>query len=130
MDKESIYELQKIDCNCNNCIYMQRNMQRFEKSLNNHYLWQWDYFCSIRNNLIKKAKYWKDRFYDLVKWDFLLTEAEKMKFQFDKSTCMINYGSCNKLNKEVSFIPNTCQLNTQNCFVHRNDFENPELLKI
>lgn len=33
----------------------------------------------------------------------------------------INYGFCNKLNKPVSFIPNTCQLETQQCFKHRRD---------
>ena len=31
----------------------------------------------------------------------------------------INYGNCTKLNKEVSFIPNHCQLHTQECFEHR-----------
>ena len=29
------------------------------------------------------------------------------------------YGNCSKLNKPVSFIPNTCQLETQDCFEHR-----------
>lgn len=29
------------------------------------------------------------------------------------------YGDCKKLNKPVSFIPNTCQLDTQKCFEHR-----------
>jgi hypothetical protein len=28
MDKDSIYELQKIDCNCNDCVFMNRNMQK------------------------------------------------------------------------------------------------------
>ena len=27
MDKESIIELQKIDCNCNDCIYMVRDFE-------------------------------------------------------------------------------------------------------
>jgi hypothetical protein len=31
----------------------------------------------------------------------------------------INYGDCTKLNKPVSFIPNNCQLETQDCFEHR-----------
>jgi hypothetical protein len=26
MDKESIYELQKIDCNCNNCFHFERDI--------------------------------------------------------------------------------------------------------
>lgn len=31
----------------------------------------------------------------------------------------INYGNCQKFGKAVSFIPNTCQLDTQECFEHR-----------
>ena len=31
MDKESIFELQKIDCNCNDCGYMKRNMDKLPK---------------------------------------------------------------------------------------------------
>jgi hypothetical protein len=31
----------------------------------------------------------------------------------------INYGDCSKLNKPVSFLPNTCQLETQECFKNR-----------
>jgi hypothetical protein len=30
MDKESIYELQKIDCNCNDCKFMQRDLQKYK----------------------------------------------------------------------------------------------------
>lgn len=31
----------------------------------------------------------------------------------------INYGQCQKFGKPVSFIPNVCQIETQNCFEHR-----------
>jgi len=31
----------------------------------------------------------------------------------------IQYGKCNKLKKAVTFIPNVCQLDTQDCFEHR-----------
>ena len=46
-------------------------------------------------------------------------EANKMKFQFDKKEIAINYGSCEKFEKPVSFIPNTIQLDTQQCFKNR-----------
>lgn len=36
MDKESIIELQKIDCNCNDCFFMQRDVEKF-KSFNHLY---------------------------------------------------------------------------------------------
>ena len=35
MDSESIYELQKIDCNCNNCFYFKRDIEK-TKLLNNN----------------------------------------------------------------------------------------------
>lgn len=31
----------------------------------------------------------------------------------------LNYGNCTKLNKPVSFISETCQIETQKCFEHR-----------
>ena len=78
MDKESIFELQKIDCNCNDCIFMIRD---FEKKK------EWD-----NTELHKNQK---------------------------NASFRIHYGSCSKLNKEVSFIPNTISLENQECFKHR-----------
>jgi len=36
----------------------------------------------------------------------------------------LNFGNCKKFNKPVSFIPVTCQLETQECFEHRIGFPN------
>jgi hypothetical protein len=122
MDKESLIELQKIDCNCSDCIFMVRDIQRYNRSLEDHHRWQLDYFNTLKNNLIKKAKEWRDRWNDLEKYDTVHKMADKMRFQFDRNEAMINYGQCSKFNKPVSFIPNTCQLETQNCFEHRRAF--------
>lgn len=70
MTKESIYELQLIDCNCNDCGYLVRDLSR------------------------PPAK---------------------------GKPNPINYGVCKKFEKEVSFIPATCQPDTQHCFIHRKD---------
>lgn len=78
MDKESIFELQKIDCNCNDCVFMIRNFAKMQS------------------------------------WDYLHPNQEKASHR-------INYGRCEKLNKEVTFIPNNCQLETQQCFKHRRE---------
>lgn len=121
MEKESVIELQKIDCNCNDCLFMERNIDEFKLSLERHNKWQLDYFESIKAKKIKKAKWWRDNKNDLEKWNDLLTEAEAMVFQFDKKEAMINYGYCAKLLNSVSFIPNTLQFTTQNCFKHRRD---------
>ena len=92
-------ELQQIDCNCNDCKFMIRDTNKRKESIDFQYKMQLDYF-----NIIK-AK----------------TEDDKMKFQFDSSKAAIHYGNCSKLNKVVSFIPNICQLETQECFEHRRN---------
>lgn len=113
-------ELQNIDCNCNNCAYMIRDSEKFKISLERHYKWQLDYHNVIKQKLVDKAIFWRDKKGDLEKWDNLLRESENMKFQFDKKEATINYGNCSKFNhKEISFIPNTTQLDTQECFENR-----------
>lgn len=102
MTTDSIYELQNIDCNCNDCKFMVRDFERFNKSLEFH--------KSIQLNDWQRNS------------ELLKKQGLKVKpFQFDKSQVIINYGTCTKFNKSVSFIPNTCQLHTQECFVHRKD---------
>lgn len=81
MDKKSIIDLQKIDCNCNDCIYMIRDFEKYKT------------------------------------WNHLYTNE---KGQITQPSYRIHYGYCNNLNKNVSFIPNICQIETQNCFKHRN----------
>ena len=78
IDKESILLLQKIDCNCNDCKFMVRNIEKF-KSMTH-----------------------------LYKGD-------------EKASYRLNYGHCTKFEKEVTFIPGNCQIQTQECFVHRKD---------
>jgi len=120
MTSESLIELQKIDCNCNNCKYMIRNIDKFNKSIEFHRKLQLDNFNNNKNKLIVKSNFYKNRFNDLELWDKLLTQADKLVFQFNKNEITIQYGKCDKLKKDVSFIPNTCQLKTQKCFEHRS----------
>ena len=82
MDKDSIYELEKIDCNCNDCKFMVRDFDKYKS------------------------------------FDYLYTNNQG---QVTRPSHRINYGNCQKLNKDVSFIPKICQTETQNCFVHRKD---------
>jgi len=77
MTKESIYQLQLIDCNCNDCIFMIRDKEKLSRH---------------------KESY--------------------------KNTGLIDnlqFGYCTEFKKDISFIPNTCQLETQNCFIHRKE---------
>lgn len=75
MKKESIFELQLIDCNCNDCVFMVR--------------------------------------------DFEKLEAHKKTYEGTGLMDRLAFGDCTKFNKPVSFIPETCQLETQECFYHR-----------
>ena len=111
-------ELQQLDCNCNDCTSMIRDIDKYKESLTKHHKWQLDYFNTIRDGLIKKAEEWKLRGFQ-EKYEAVKKESNKMKFQFNRNEALINYGKCYKFNKEVSFIPNTLQLDTQDCFTHR-----------
>lgn len=74
------FELQNIDCNCNDCLSMQRDIEKY-----NFY----NHLHTLSNG------------------------------QIQKSSHRVQYGDCLKLTKSVSFIPNTCQIDTQLCFTHR-----------
>lgn len=99
LDKESIFLLQKLDCNCNDCGFMKRDFEEFKKWSDFHEKLQ-------REDFDRKKK--------------LLQIAENASFQFDKSS-LLSYGNCDKTGRKVSFIPNTLQLDTQDCFKHRRE---------
>ena len=116
----SSIELDKLDANCNNCKFMKRDMERFNQSLEQHNKWQLDYFNVIKSKLIEKAKE-RELQGDIKLHDTLIKEAEDMRFQFDRKEAAIQYGTCEFLNKPISFLPNTLQIETQKCFKHRKD---------
>lgn len=112
------FDLQTLDCNCSDCKHFTRSISKRQKSVDLHYKWQKDAFDGNRLRIIEKAEYWISKG-EKQKAKALLKEARKLVFQFDESECAIHYGECGKLNKEVSFIPETIQLETQECFEHR-----------
>lgn len=75
MEKESIFERQLIDCNCNDCGFLIRDFEKTKKHKESY-----------------KGTGLSDRYI---------------------------YGNCSKLKKELFFSPNTCQIETQDCFKHR-----------
>lgn len=117
------YELQKIDCNCNNCFFMDRDMDKY---------WKWhDWHKNIAEREFYNAKgkaildAWSVIDTSLVELDIksavgMARVAFAMRFQFEKIG-LLNYAKCTKFNKSVSFIPMTCQIETQKCFEHRKD---------
>lgn len=75
LDKEAIYERQLIDCNCNDCIHLERDFER--------------------------------------------TKKHQKSYEGTGLMDRLTYGNCKKLIKPISFIPNVCQIETQDCFKHR-----------
>ena len=118
MTKESIYELQNIDCNCTNCLYMVRDLEERKESL------AWHKQLDFQEFERRKAKWWElylwytDR-NEPEKATLMKLEHSRMRFEFDKSRYTVHYGCCAKLEKKVSFIPEVCQLDTQDCFINR-----------
>lgn len=83
MDKDSLYELQKIDCNCNDCKFMVRDLERYAQSLKFHEELQLKEFNRKRDALNKIVNdYYRKN--ELEKGYQNEQELNKMKFQFDK----------------------------------------------
>lgn len=83
LDAESKYLLQNIDCNCNDCKFMERNIEKYKSFDHLH--------VNEKGQVVNAFR--------------------------------CQYGKCTKFDKEVSFLPNTCQVYTQDCFVHRKEIK-------
>lgn len=114
LDQESILLLQLIDCNCNDCAYMKRDIERFNYWEQREKIRQENDFANKKAEALKIAESCED----IQGKKTLMHAYNKMRFMFDKQY-LLNYGDCLKFNKPVSFIPNICQIETQNCFKHR-----------
>jgi len=109
-------ELKEIDCNCNDCKFLIRDSNRFNQSKEFQKNMQLDEFENKKAKLdiqVNEA-YRKNE----IEGGFSMEQMyRKMKFQFNaKDYCLISFGFCDKKNIDVSFIPNNCQLSTQECF--------------
>jgi len=107
---ESIYELQLIDCNCNDCKFMKRDLNK--KKVHDDWRAKLDYdeWFKKREAELSLAM--------IMRETTTINKIMKQKFKPMKPN--MSFGFCTKFDfKEVSFIPNTCQLETQNCFEHR-----------
>lgn len=112
MTKESAYELQKIDCNCNDCKFLIRDISRYKFSEIFHTELQKEVFDRDKNNQLFIGYTFKD--------NAVINKA--LRFRFMPERPPVQFGYCKKFDfKQVSFMPGTCQLNTQHCFIHRKD---------
>lgn len=113
-------ELQNIDCNCSDCGYLERSLSKRQKHVDFHYRMQKSHFDSKRIKLIESGEE-RLRKGQTDKAKLIFKEARKLSFVFNEGECSLHYGKCLKFDKQVSFISNTCQLDTQDCFIHRSE---------
>lgn len=130
MTKESIYEYQLIDCNCNDCKHLCRSFDIQNNTLDANKKLQEEMFYMAKEMTILSIR--KD-IANLVKNRLLVNRADekisgkrerlaaiqKETFHFQGDRTPIQYGTCSKFSKEITFIPVTCQIETQDCFEHR-----------
>src|SRR5688572_24576735 len=110
MDKrEKAYLLQRIDCSCNDCGFMDRHMGQLNDARCKRDEMQKDSFERLRESMKDKAEYW-DAHDQPHKAEVLREEIKKMKYQYESPPDEIHYGYCTKFDKPVTFIPNTCQI--------------------
>ncbi len=128
MNTESLLLLQKLDCNCNDCVFMNRDIKLTNSWIGYRSHIQYIEFLKERRRLLKLAgeliwpspRHPKPTEATIREGKLFEYRARKMKFQFNREG-VIGYGNCAKLNKQVSFLPDTCQVDTQECFKHRRD---------
>jgi hypothetical protein len=119
-EKQSAYQLQRVDCNCNNCGFMKRDIDKYKIWYDWHRERELEEFEGAKAKAIAEAEAIEDE----SNRRGMLYKANKMRFFFQKDK-LINYGFCVKFKKAVSFLPDTCRIETQHCFVHRKDYADP-----
>jgi hypothetical protein len=116
-------ELQELDCNCSDCKYLSRKLSERQIHVDLHYREQKKSFDTKRIKMFLAGEKRLDK-NENDKAKAIFKEARKLTFVFDESKCSLHFGRCGKFNKDVSFITNTLQIETQDCFVHRKSVNN------
>lgn len=130
MTKESIYELQLIDCNCNDCTYLVRLLDKLnavveDDKSSQQYLFDKALERKLSRahnditNLEKHIGLIRNAGKKIEGKQLLIKQLESSKHGYQGQRSQIQYGVCCKFKKEVTFIPNTYSLETQKCFTHR-----------
>lgn len=119
LHKDYNYELQKIDCNCNDCLFLERDFDKYKAVVEQDKVDQLWLFGVNKDIAIRKAKKKMER--DKEKGQIALAAALAKTHSYQGTTNPDAYGRCKKFDKPISFHPGTCQLHTQQCFAHRKD---------
>jgi hypothetical protein len=126
MTKEASYLRQCLDCNCNDCSFLIRDTKKLNKVKEDSYKEEIKIIETQKEKLLKSAF---QKINSGKEKEASLIYRERHKIDNKKNNLNVNtthkdlqlYGLCILKNKEISFIPNTIQLNTQECFIHRKD---------
>ena len=114
MGTEMSIELDLIDTNCNNCIHLQRDMEKFKK-------WEeWNRSVQLKDFELRRGQAFKiaESQPDDKSRLTMLAKANKMVFQFDRSSLFM-YGYCAVKNIDVYFLSGICMPQNRVCFKHR-----------
>jgi hypothetical protein len=101
---------------------MIRDNNRLKDSKELHRKWAESSWKRRREKVLSAAKDAKERG-NTSSYEELMKEYKSLKPDYSY-TSKILYGTCEPVNEEISFIPNTCQLHTQDCFQHRRTIIN------
>ncbi len=117
MDKESIILKQEVDCNCNDCGHFVRSSEALNASKKRHRQWA---AASIR---MRRKRFWEEaqKALGAGKRDScteLLREHSRVTVDKGYKAGLV-FGRCAKYNKPIQTVSNVCQVDTQECFVHR-----------
>lgn len=128
MTKESTYSRQCLDCNCNDCTFFIRDFQKL------NYIKQKSYEYEINSLEVKRQKLLESALFHNKRGNSnaaskLFKERFKISDQIKKlqiNQCHNDsklYGLCVLKQEEITTIPNILLLDTQDCFIHRNDLD-------
>lgn len=117
MDAESRILLQEIDCNCNDCAFFVRSLDRLNESKRVHRGWV---AAGIRT---RRAAFWAEAQKALGKGDMVSYHAllkERRTVSVDRSyKAGLIFGDCSKKGARITTVPGTCLPENAECFVHR-----------
>lgn len=124
INREALYERQNIDCNCNDCHFFERDIEAWNRSNGFHLRYQIRLYRTYKAQLTKRAEEHRENG-DYDKALQVEKFRDSLRFQFSYESGLV-FGKCGRFNKDISFIPNVCQLETQGCFEHRIDYWDEE----
>ncbi len=115
MTPESRKLFQEIDCNCNDCKFFIRDIDALNRSKKLHRKWDANRIRTLRTH------YWNEAQREIEKpnkYNGLMNERSRVSVDTGYRTGLV-FGNCSKFDSPIATVPNACQVNTQECFVHR-----------